>query len=428
MMRIGRFFENRTLRNAGWIVGGKIANKLLSFLVSIITARYLGPSNYGLINYASAYITFAASLCNLGINSIIIKDFVDYPDEAGTALGTTMVLRAISSFLSAIMIIGAVAIIDQGETVTIMVVALSTVGLLIQVFDIINKWFQSKLQSKYVALATIVAFLAASVYKIVLLVLGKSVEWFALTTAVEYAVMAVVLLYLYRKNGGSKLTFSIKKAKQLLGASSGFIISGLMVSIYAATDKLMLKQMMDEATVGYYALAVSVSAMWTFVLQAIIESIHPSIIQCYEKNSALFEKRNRQLYAIVLYVALAVSLVISLIAEPLIRILYGTDYLPTVQPLRIVTWYTAFSHLGVARNAWIVCEHKQKYLKYIYASSALINILLNSILIPLYGAVGAAWASLITQILTVAVLPLMISPLRPNAKLMLQAALLKGVF
>ena len=408
-------------------MGGRLVNKLLSFLVSIVTARYLGPSNFGLINYAAAYITFAASLCNLGINSVIIKDFSDHPEDEGTALGTTLALRAVSSFLSAVMIIGIVAIVDRGEGITILVVAFSTVGLLVQIFDIFNKWFQSRLQSKYAAIATVVAYLVVSAYKILLLISGKSVEWFALATAVEYTVTALVLLCAYKKQGGGKLKFSTKKAKQLLGSSSAFIVSGLMVSIYAATDKLMLKQMLDKSAVGYYALAVSLSAMWTFVLQAIIDSVYPSVIQSHGEDPERFKKKNRQLYAIVLYMALAVSLLISLLARPLVTILYGMEYLPAVEALRIVTWYTAFSYLGVARNAWMVCENKQKYLKYLYFGAAIANIALNCALIPVWGAAGAACASLITQIFSAVILPALIPQLRPNTKLMLEAALLKDI-
>lgn len=428
MMKLSRILKNRIFKNAGWIIGGRLVNKLLAFLVSIVTARYLGPGNYGLINYAMAYITFAASLCNLGINSVIIKNFSDHPEEEGIALGTTVILRMVTSFLSAIMIVGVVAVVDKGESVTILVTVLSTIGLLFQSFDIFTKWFQSKLQSKYAAIATVVAYITVSVYKIILLVFRKSVEWFALATALEYLVMAVILLWFYKRNGGKKLGFSAIKAKQLLMASSGFIISGLMVSIYAATDKLMLKQIMDDATVGYYSLAVSLSNTWTFILQAIIDSVHPSVFQCYGKDDVQFEKKNRQLYAIVLYIALTVSLIMNLLANPLVETLYGKAFLPAAKPFRIVSWYIAFSYLGVARNAWIVCENKQKYLKYIYASSALINVLLNYILIPHWGAIGAAWASLCTQILTVVVLPAIIRPLRKNAKMMLQAALLKDVF
>ncbi len=91
-------------------------------------ARYLGPSNYGLINYAAAYATFFASLCTLGINSVIVKNFVDHPDQQGETIGTTLLLRAISSLLSALAIIGIVSIVDRGERLTVVVVALYSVG------------------------------------------------------------------------------------------------------------------------------------------------------------------------------------------------------------------------------------------------------------------------------------------------------------
>ena len=112
---------------------------------------------------------------------------------------------------------------------------------------------------------------------------------------------------------------------------------------------------------------------------------------------------------------------------PVIKILYGEAYLPAVNVLKIVTWYTAFSYLGVARNAWIVAEGKQKYLKYIYTVAALLNVIINFALIPVMGAEGAALASFITQVLTSIVLPLFIKELRPNAKLMLEAIILKEI-
>lgn len=426
-MGLRNVIKNKVVKNASWIIGGRLANKLLAFLVGILTARYLGPSNYGLINYAAAYTSFFASICTLGINSIIVKNFVDHPEEEGTTIGTTLLLRAISSFLSALMIVGIVSIVDRDEPVTIAVVALSSIGLIFQIFDTLNYWFQARLQSKYSAIASLVAYVAVSAYKIVLLVQGKSVEWFAVATALDYLVLAVFLLVAYFKNGGARFKASKAKAKELLSSSSSFIISGLMVSIYASTDKLMLKQMLDEATVGHYSLASSISTTWAFVLSAIIDSLYPEIVQAFSRDRLQYERKNRQLYAIVFYTAVLVSAVICLFAKPIVGILYGESYLPAVQPLRIIVWYTAFSYLGVARNAWMVCENRQKYLKYLYISAAIINVLLNFVLIPRWGASGAATASLITQMSTTLLLPALIRPLRPNAKLMLDAVFLRDV-
>lgn len=232
--------KNKVVKNAGWIIGGKVANKLLAFVVGIFAARYLGPSNYGLINYAAAYATFFASLCTLGINSVIVKNFVDHPDQQGETIGTTLLLRAMSSLLSALAIIGIVSVMDRGERLTVVVVALYSIGLIFQVFDTLNYWFQARLQSKYSAIAELVSYAAMSVYKIILLALGKSVEWFAVASALDYIVLAAFLLIAYFKNGGTRFHYSLKKAKELLQSSNSFIIAGLMVSIYVCTDKLMI--------------------------------------------------------------------------------------------------------------------------------------------------------------------------------------------
>lgn len=424
-MSLKKIIRNRTVVNAGWIVGGRLMNKALAFLVGLLTARYLGPGNYGLINYAAAYTTFFASVCTLGIDAVIIKNFSDHPDEEGTALGTALILRVVSSVLSAVMIVGIVFVVDRDEPGTILVVALSSLALIFQAFDSFKQWFQFRLQSKFAAIATVIAYLVTSAYKLVLLAMGKSVVWFAVSTALDHLVVAAFLFAAYRKNNGPAFSWSAVKARELLRASSSYIIAGLMVSIYASTDKLMLKQMLDESAVGFYGTAVSLSTTWAFLLQAVIDSMYPSVIQSHKSNVQRFRRRNRQLYAVVIYFAAAVSLAICLLAKPIITILYGQAYLPTVMPLRIVVWYTAFSYLGVARNAWMVCENRQKYLKHLYISAALINVVLNVILIPRFGASGAAAASLITQMSTTVILPALIPQLRPNAKLMLEAVLLK---
>lgn len=419
--------KNKVVKNAGWIIGGKVTNKLLAFVVGIFAARYLGPSNYGLINYAAAYATFFASLCTLGINSIIVKAFVDEPEKQGETIGTALLLRTVSSVLSALTIVGIVSVVDKDEPLTVIVVALFSISLVFQVFDTLNYWFQSRLQSKYSAIAEMAAYAAMSAYKIVLLVLNKDVRWFAVANALDYIVLAAFLLIAYFRNGGTEFSFSFQRAKTLLKSSSSFIIAGLMVSVYACTDKLMLKQMLGTGTVGHYSLATALSGYWVFVLAAVIDSVYPEIVKSFKTDYASYERKNKQLYAMVFYTSMLISALICVLAKPLVGILYGETYLPAVGPLRIVVWYVAFSYLGVARNAWVVCENRQKYLKYLYIGAAVLNVLLNLVLIPPLGAEGAAAASLVTQIATTLLLPALIKPLRRNVRLMLDAVLLRGV-
>ena len=427
MKFLRKLFQNKTVQNSGWLIGGKLAQMLISLVVSLLTARYLGPSNFGLISYASSYTAFFTSLCTLGINSLLVKELVDKPEKEGEILGTSIGLRAMSSFLSALTIVALVSVIDRNEPVTIWVTVLCSLGLIIQVTDAFIYWFQRHLQARYTAIATFVAYVVTAAFRVVLVISGQSVVLFALATAVDHVVLGAFLIYFYRKNGGQRLGFSWKYGKDLLSRSKYFILSGMMIAIYGQTDKLMLKQMLDVTQTGFYATATTVNNLWCFALSAVIQSLVPGVMEAFKAGDmALFKSRNKQLYAIVFYVSVAVAVLFNIFADLVIWILYGAEFMPAAMPLRIVSWYTAFSYLGVARDPWIVSMNRQKHLFKLYASAAAANVILNYCLIPLWGASGAAVASLVAQILTGFVLPFFIKDLRPNAKLMLEAIMLKG--
>jgi len=422
---INKLLGNKVVHNAGWLIGGKIAQMAISLVVSLLTARYLGPANYGLINYAAAYTGFFAAFCTLGLNSIMVKELIDYPEQEGEILGTSIMLRAVSSLLSAIVIICIVSVIDKGDKTAVIVVALYCVGMIFQIFELFNYWFQSRLQSKTTAIVTFAAYVITAAYKVYLMIAGKSVVWFALSTSVDYICIAVFLYIAYVKNEGRHLRVDFATGKRMLGKSYHFILSSMMVAVYLQTDKIMLKHMVNAEEIGFYSTASTLCSIWCFVLSAIIDSLYPEIAKAYNTDKALFKKRNRQLYAMVFYISVFVSALFMIFGELAIRIMYGKAYLPAAAPLKVITWYTAFSYLGVARNAWVVCEGRQRYLKYVYASAAVSNVILNLIFIPMWGAVGAAVASLAAQVITTMVAPFFIKGLRENSIMMVEAIRLK---
>lgn len=419
--------KKQFLTNTKWIILGKIFQMSISLIIGMITARYLGPSNFGIINYTSSFIAFFTSICTLGLNGIIVKEIMDNPDIEGTILGTSIGMRILSSILSSISILFIINIINSGDEQFLIVGSLQVISLLFQSFDMINYWYQAKLMSKYSAIIQSVGYLAVTIYRIILLIQGKSVEWFAFCTSLDMIVNSILLLVSYYKNGGQKLTFSFDKAKYMLNNSYHFILSGLMVSVYGQMDKIMIGQMISTKEVGFYSTATAISGMWTFILLAIIDSSRPIIIDAKNQNDSLYETRIKQLYSVIIWLSLIVSILITIFARPIVTILYGEDFIGTIRPLQIVTWSTLFSYLGVARGIWIVCESKQKYIKYLTFSGAISNLILNLILIPTLGISGAALATLITQIITNFIMPLLISDIRINSIYIIDAFLLKGL-
>lgn len=419
--------NHKVIHNASWLVAGKIVHKALGFIAGVMIARYLGPEEYGIISYAGAYTTFFAAMCTLGLNSILVMELLEKPEQEGITLGTSICLRIISSIVSVAAIALIVSVVDYGEPLTITVVILCSIGLVFQAEDSLNYWFQAHLESKYCAIATNISYLVVFLFQVALVLTARSVEWFAFASSIDFLVAGIFLLIAYRRKGGGRFGFSLARGKELINRSLPFIIASLMVSVYASTDRLMLKQMMDQSSVAFYSLACSLSVAGGFVLSAMIDSIYPTIVEAYGSDHELYLRRNRQLYAIVFYAAAAMSIIISLVAKPLILTLYGESYVPATASLRIVVWYTAFSYLGVARNVWVVCESRQRYLTYLYAASAGINVVLNVLLIPRWGVVGASVASLITEVATALIIPAMIADLRDNVRLMLDGIMLRGV-
>lgn len=411
----------RILSNSFWIIGGKLGQAGLGLIVTMLSARYLGPSGYGLINYAAAIVAFVVPIMQLGLKSTLIQELIANPDKEGEILGTAITMCLISSFACIVGVISFAGITSGGETETVIICGLYSLLLVFQALEMIQYWFQAKLLSKYTASVMLVAYIIVSVYKIILLVTGSSIYWFAVSQALDFAIISFTLLFFYKRMGQQRFSFSSTCAKDMFSRSRYYIVSSLMVTIFAQTDRIMLKMMLDESAVGYYSAAVTCAGMTGFVFSAIIESSRPAILEQKQRSQAEFQHGMTLLYSVVISLALAQSVVVALFSGWIVKILYGPAYAATIPALRIVVWYTTFSYLGGARTIWILAEEKQKHLLVINLGGALTNVLLNLFLIPIWGINGAATASLVTQIFANVIMGYIIAPIRENNRLMLQA-------
>lgn len=413
--------------NTFWLIGGRVFQMLISLVVGALTARYLGTSNYGIINYIAAYVTFFTSVANLGINVLVVKKLVGTPDDEGTILGTAIFMQLCSGLLSALMVIGVVIIIHPDDVTTIYVSVLESVSLIVLSFETLGYWYQAKLQSKFNTIITSIAYIGMTVYRIILLILQKDVCWFAFATSLDHVLIALLLLISYKRHGGHKFSLSKTLGRSLLKGGYHFILSGLIISVYSQMDKIMIRNMMNESYVGLYSAAAMICLMWTFVLQAIIDSATPLIMEAKSTNEDLYIKRVKQLYAAIIWISAFAQIIISIFSKQIILIIYGAEYVGATAALRIATWYTGFAFLGSARNIWIICEEKQRLVKYFLGVGAVVNLILNWILIPIHGIEGAAFATLITQITTSLVVPIFFKDTRITSKQILEAAFFKGI-
>lgn len=413
--------KNSALKNASWIIVCRVMQSLISLVIGMITARYLGPSNYGVISYVSSVVAFTLPIMQLGLNQTLVKEFVQNPEQEGKILGTALVINILSAVMSMAGSVAFVAFVNAGEKETLIVCALYSLTLLFQATEMTQYWFQSKLLSKYPSIAMLVAYVLVALYKIYLLVSQKSVVWFALSHVLECFLISVILMVIYIKLGNQRLSLSWRFGREMLSRSKYYIIPSLMVMIFQHTDRIMIKLMMGEAETGFYSAAMTCIGISGFVFSAVIDSARPIILEAKQKNAESYEKKVTQLYSIITCISLAQSVVMTLLAKPLVLFLYGEAYSPTASILCVAVWYVTFSYYGSVRNVWILAEGKQKYLFAINVSGAVANVLLNLALIPLWSGVGAAVASLVTQFFTNVIIGFIFKPIRYNNHLMLRS-------
>lgn len=426
---INNLIKNKEIRNASWIIGEQILQVFVSLIVGVLTARYLGPSNYGALNYTASFVTFCTSLATLGMEGVVIKKIIASPEDEGTYMGSCMFFRFVSAILSTCLITITVFFLNPGEPIKVILVLLQSLQLIFQAVYILDSWFQRYLKSKYISIGKMLACIIVALYKVYLLVTAKSIIWFAFSNSLTYIIVAISLYIFYRKENAPKMKVSIPLGKEVLSESYHFILSGLMTAIYSQMDKIMIGKMLTDMDVGLYTTATAICSMWIFIPTAIINSFRPTIMVIKQSgNQAFYKKRLEQLYSLIIWLCIFVSIVVCIFGPLIIRILYGESYMGAIETLRISIWSETFAMIGTARGIWILCENKNKYVKYYLVIGAIVNVILNALLIPVYGINGAAFATLITQIVTSIIAPLFYKETKEHTKIVLESFLCKWYF
>ena len=404
--------NNKVVKNASWIIGCRIAQAGFALLINMMTARYLGPSNYGILSYVSSMVQFVTPLMYLGINHVLVSEIVKYPDDEGKILGTSIVVTFFSAIFCIMGLLGFVIGFNPGERDLIIVSALYSLLLIAQSIELVQYWFQAKLLSKYVSLITLGAYLVVSTYKIWLLVTSKSIHWFAISNAFDYVLIGALLIAVYKTKKGQKFEFSYHIAKRILKQSWHYILPGMLGIILAQSDRIMLKNMQGNEAVGIYSAAYSIAGLSSFVFAAIIDSMKPEILSNKVKNEEKYKINVSKVFRIITYLSLLQCVCICFFSELIVWLMYGEAYLESVSVLKIIVWYTAFSYVGAVRSLWILAEEKQKYLWMVSFGGVIVNVGLNLVMIKVFGVCGAAVATLITQIFSNFLINYLIKPLR----------------
>jgi len=374
---------------------GRIGSLAIKMIVSIMLARYLGRGSNGIINGGIAYIYFFSAITTLGLDQFIVKELHQFPNNRDQILGTSFWMKIMAGLCCIPIIYTAYLIYPAKGTPYNYILIFSTIGI-IQAFTVIDAYFQSQVQSKYIMQVQIAGNLISAFIKLLLIYTKQPLIYFIYAYTFDFLLISIGYYLTYQRKQRSvlKWSFNYPLAVKLLKYSWPLIISGIMVSLYMKIDAIMLQNMAGVKEAGAYATVAQFSEAWNFIPAVIVTSLFPAILNAKRDDAARYKKRIQHLYDLMVYLSLPVAIVITF-ASPLIYKLLTPEYAYAAPTLSVHIWSGVFVFLGAASSQYLIAENFNNLTFIRTGFGAIVNIVLNLLLIPHMGMMGAAIATLV---------------------------------
>lgn len=384
-------------KNTFWLLAERIVRIAINFFVTIYLVKYLGPDNFGLLSYAISFVTILASFAALGMDSIIVRDLIAEKNKSNAILGTSFYLRLVSSIIS-VLFIFIVLTLSHEELSTSLLILVISMSTIFQSLNVIDFYFQAKVQSKFTVYAQFTSLVISSALKIYLIIIKASLIYFAYAIALESLLFAIGLIAMYKlqNDGKPRWDFNFSLSQKILRDAFPLLLAGVVVAIYMKIDQIMIKKMLDNSQAGFYSAAVKLCELWYFIPMAISNSVFPAIVNAKKTSEKNYHLRMQRFYDIMSWLSVGVSIPLTIFAPQIITLLFGAKFISAVPVLQIYIWSSVATFLGVASSQYLVAENLTKVSFYRTLLGMTVNIAMNFILIPKIGIVGSALATLIS--------------------------------
>lgn len=414
--------KKKVLVNVAWALLGKSINMLSVLFVGILVARYLGPEQYGLMNYVISYVTLFTILSSFGLDNIEIRELSKHGDRKDCIIGTCLRLRFIFSTIAILILLVTLIFLKKDSSTTIMIIAYS-LTMYSGCFNVIRNYFTSIVKNEYIVKTEIIRTIIGVAIKIILLLLEMPLFAFILASIFDTYLVASGYCYSYKKFVGkmSQWHFQKEAVPFIIKESFPLLLSGAAVMIYQRIDQVMIGNMIDYESVGYFATAGRFLEIVLFLPTVLVQTVTPILVRTKESSPLEYREKCKQFVSIVTWFSVFISLIVMIISHPLVAYTFGEKYLPAIPILQVLVWKTVGMALSSAGGQLIIMEGIQKwaFIKNILACFVCIG--LNYILIPQYGALGSAYVTIITLLFAGCFANVLIPPYHKILKIELYA-------
>lgn len=419
-------FDNKTVKqtifkNTVWITLSLGISRFLGLVLIIYVARILGATEYGKFAFAMAFVSLFVIFSDFGLPRIVTREFSgdkEKEKEFSSVLSLKIFLSLGALFL--ILISSFFVIDDPGTRKVIWVLALFS---LINGFsEIVFAFFRARQHMEYESWANILKALvvtAIGFFVILNFPSVKNLSYGYLFSA--FVGLSFILIFFHFKV--CHLTISFEKGiwQRFLAISWPLALTGLFGTIYTYIDSVMMGYWGQITETGWYNASYRIAIITTVPMGIIALTFFPVLSKLFKESREKLQ--NIWNYQMELMMVLALPLVIGgyVLAPKIINSIYGQSFSPSVLAFQILIIMVGIIFLSRPFEQVLIVSNQQKKIFWATFFGALINIILNLILIPKFSLYGAAIATVITffiMLFSFFYLTFKFTPIRPlNLKL-----------
>ncbi len=381
----------------GWLFFDKVLRMGVGLLVGVWVARYLGPEQFGLFSFALAFVGLFGAIAGLGLQGIVVRDIVRDSTTKEETLGTAAVLQFIGGLIAYGLILGTIFWLRPDDTIAKVLVTILGSMMLFKASEVVVYWFESQVLSKYTIWVQNSSFLVFAAIKIGLILNNAPLIAFAWASIAEALMVALLLglMLVLRGPQMHHLRITLGRAKSLLKDSWPLLLSGIAIGLAMRIDQIMIGQMMDDAAVGLYSVGVRLSEVFIFLGMSVASSVFPRLIQLKEEK---FENEFVKFIRIPFYILFILAIAVSLTSFFTVPIIFGKDYSEAHTILSVLIFSVPITYISVMSSNYLLINGFSNEILYRQFLGVVINVSMNFLLIPYFGIVGAAIATVITDL------------------------------
>lgn len=377
--------------NIAWLLSGTFVKGGVALVVAALTARYLGPSGYGSLAFASMFVGMFSALTQFGLQRVLVRLLVRYPENRGDILGSAIVLRLTGTILTCVIVWVSLPLLPVSDEVRSLAL-IFLIGLPLASVNTLGASFDSKLESRYRVWAQMLGIWIRASIRVIMIYLTLSILIFPWADVAGTLVTSLFILLIYFSKGGPRLHISRSWMRRISRQSMPLIAVGLLYAVQMRIDQIMLASMIDERALGIYTASLRLYELWLVLPGILATSILPRIVDSHQRNADKFGRDIETLYCLLAWMGWPIAIVVGFGAPLWVSLIFGDGFTESVIPLQIMICGIPIMFLHVGRTQWAITVKQQGWQAAMALIALLLKIVLNLWLIPTFGVAGAALA------------------------------------